>query len=60
MVARLQRCPHCGSWALVRRAQPQDLAAAEARWRGDQPAAVSGEDKARRARHQIDDSRYEN
>ena len=42
MVARLQRCPHCGSWALVRRAQPQDLAAAEARWRGDQPAAASG------------------
>ena len=60
MVARLQRCPHCGSWALVRRAQPKDLAAAEARWRGDQPAAASGEYKARRARHQIDDSRYEN
>src|SRR5690606_332099 len=31
---RLQRCPHCAKWAWVDRAKPAELAAAEARWRG--------------------------
>ncbi len=56
--SRLQRCPHCGKWALVHRAKPEELAAAEARWRGDQPAATD-EAEDERTRRQIDDSRYD-
>lgn len=59
LVGKLQRCPHCGRWSLVRRARPQELAAAEARWRGDAEKPMQPEDKAERARRQIDDSRYE-
>jgi Zn ribbon nucleic-acid-binding protein len=58
VAGRLQRCPRCGKWALVRRARPEDLAAAEARWRGDAGAQETGEGQAERARRQIDDSRY--
>jgi Zn ribbon nucleic-acid-binding protein len=58
VAGRLQRCPRCGKWALVRRARPEDLAAAEARWRGDAGAQETGAGQAERARRQIDDSRY--
>jgi hypothetical protein len=58
VAGRLQRCPRCGKWALVRRARPEDLAAAEARWRGDAGTQETGEGQAERARRQIDDSRY--
>ena len=34
---KLQRCPHCGKWSVVRHASPKALAAAEARWRGETP-----------------------
>lgn len=33
----LERCPHCNKWSWVRKAKPEDLRAAEARWQG--PAA---------------------
>lgn len=59
LVGRLQRCPHCRVWALVRRAQPADLAAAEARWHGTETAPSSRKDAAARSKRQIDDSRYE-
>ena|SRR3990170_3112789 len=58
LVGRLQRCPHCGKWALVRRARPDELAAAEARWRGDAAGQESSDSAGKRAQHQIDDSRY--
>lgn len=56
---KLERCPHCGKWSLVRRAKKEDLAAAEARWAAlDAP----GQNKPRLSREdeQIDASRYEN
>lgn len=58
LVGRLQRCPHCGKWALVRRARPDELSAAEARWRGDAAGQVDAEGAEKRAQRQIDDSRY--
>jgi hypothetical protein len=54
----LERCPHCGKWVWVRKAKKEDLAAAEARWRGDEQV-VTSETKEDRVRHQIDDSRYD-
>jgi hypothetical protein len=57
---KLQRCPHCGKWSVVKRANPEALAAAEARYRGEEPTQVAEETKELRTRRQIDDSRYEN
>jgi hypothetical protein len=51
-----ERCPHCGKWSVVRRAAPEDLLQAEARWRGEEPQATPDDDATRR--RQIDDSRY--
>lgn len=56
---KLDRCPHCGKWVMVRRASPAALAEAEARWAAqDTPSGTaprrSHEDE------QIDNSRYEN
>ncbi|MCL4257771.1 MAG: hypothetical protein KJZ53_04480 [Anaerolineales bacterium] len=56
---KLERCPHCGKWSLVRRASKEALAAAEARWAGED---APGQAKPRISREdeQIDSSRYEN
>lgn len=56
---KLDRCPHCGKWGMVRRAKKDELAEAEARWAaqdapGTVPLRTSREDE------QIDNSRYEN
>ncbi len=56
---KFQRCPHCGKWSVVRRAAPETLAAAEARWRGDDLTQVTTKSSQERTRRQIDDSRYE-
>ncbi len=56
---RLQRCPHCGKWAWVGRAKPAELAAAEARWRGQDQGSARAADIAERSRRQIDDSRFD-
>jgi hypothetical protein len=56
---KIQRCPHCGKWSVVNRANPEALAAAEALYRGDEPAQAGDESREQRTRRQIDDSRYE-
>lgn len=56
---KLQRCPHCGKWSVVRHASTENLAAAEARWRGDEPTQIIEETREQRTRRQIDDSRYD-
>lgn len=53
----LERCPHCGKWVWVRRADQAALAAAEARWFGSEAPAAS--ERRDRLEQQIDESRYE-
>jgi hypothetical protein len=59
-IGKLDRCPYCGRWSLVRRAFPNDLAAAEQAERdrlleSDQQPLVS---EAERLRKDLEDSRY--
>lgn len=54
-----EHCPHCSKWVWVRKANKADLAAAEARWMGNDTIANS-ETKEDRLRRQIDESRYDN
>jgi hypothetical protein len=59
-VGKLDRCPHCGKWSLVRRVLPAMLRQAEEaeKDRGDQPV---GEPEASRERllKDLEDSRYQ-
>jgi hypothetical protein len=57
---KLQRCPHCGKWSVVKRANADDLATAEAKYRGEESTQISSEGEDIRIKRQIDDSRYEN
>lgn len=60
LIGKLERCPHCGKWAIVRRASREALEKAEARWADDEARGgmdlESEEDKLRRM---IEDSRFE-
>jgi len=57
---KLERCPHCGRWAIVPAASSAALQQAEARWRADsQQGELKPESEADRVRDQIDESRYE-
>ena len=60
IVGKLERCPHCGKWAIVSRATAIELEQAEEHYRGhsgevQQPV----EDEVERLRKQIEDTRYE-
>jgi hypothetical protein len=59
----LDRCPHCGRWGLVRRANPAALAAAEAAElemaRPAEGDAVAGVSEEERRRKMLDDSRFD-
>jgi hypothetical protein len=60
VLGKLERCPHCGKWSIVRRATPAELQAAEARLVEDsQQGAFAPEDEADRLRRQIEESRFE-
>ena len=61
VVGKLDRCPHCGKWSIVRRASPAELEAAEAvelemTGEGEQVTGLSEEEKLRR---DLERSRYE-
>lgn len=61
VIGKLDRCPHCGKWNLVRRASSAQLAAAEAAElemvsEGEQAPILSEEQRLRR---DLEDSRYE-
>ena len=61
MIGKLDRCPHCSKWSLVRRATSAQLAAAEAAELeiasdGEQTLTLSDQDRLRR---DLDESRYE-
>jgi len=61
LVGKLERCPHCGKWALVRRATTTELEAAEAGLvvDRDQGRLRPEEDDEERLRRMLDESRFE-
>lgn len=60
LIGKLERCPHCGRWSIVRQASRAELEAAEARLDADaQRGAIEVDDEAARLRREIDDSRFE-
>jgi hypothetical protein len=59
LVGKLQRCPHCGKWAIVRRASPPELEAAEARWSQESTGTIETQSEEERLRGMIDESRFE-
>ena len=60
IVGKLGRCPHCGKWAIVRRATAIELEQAEENYRGLRGDAQKPvEDEVERLRKQIEDTRYE-
>ena len=57
---KLERCPYCGSWSLVRRASLDELHKAEAaELEAETNAAGLPDDSEEELRRQIDDSRYQ-
>ena len=61
LFGRLDRCPHCGKIAVVRRTSKTALQAAEARLAGPDPKIPPHpqESETERLRRQLDDSRFE-
>ena len=60
LLGKLERCPHCGRWSVVRQANRAELEMAEARLDADsQKGAIDVDDAAERLRQEIDDSRFE-
>jgi hypothetical protein len=60
VLGKLERCPHCGKWAIVPAASTSALKQAEARWQADsQQGELKPEGEADRLRDRIDESRYE-
>ncbi len=59
LVGKLQRCPHCGKWAIVAGASPDALAQAEERYRTEGSSDVSLSDQQAEFQQVLHDSRYE-
>ena len=60
IAGKLDKCPHCGKWSLVRRATPAELQAAEARLAADATPTTQDEvSESERLRKLIEESRYE-
>jgi hypothetical protein len=59
-LGKLERCPHCGKWGIVRRASPSELEAAEARMKETSAqGALQAEDETEHLKRLIDESRFE-
>lgn len=57
---KLERCPHCGKWAIVAAASPAALRQAEARWHADsQQGELKPVSEGDHLKELVDDSRYE-
>jgi len=59
LVGKLQRCPHCGKWAIVPRASRIELDAAEERWAKEGTSTVEAPSEEEKRQQMIDDSRFE-
>lgn len=60
LFGKLERCPHCGKWAIVRAATPQELAEAEQRYTADETKLTDdAQIKDENWKKSLDDTRYE-
>lgn len=60
LVGKFERCPHCGKFAIVRRASPDELDEAERRWRQDQEqGALQVDHEKSDLERMIEQSRFE-
>ena len=61
LVGKLGRCPHCGKWAIVRRATAIELEGAEARLQADNEQGRQSveRDDDQKLRRMLDESRFE-
>ena len=61
ILGKWDRCPHCGRWSLVRRASPQELAAAEAAEleMGAESSLSSTLSEEEKLRKSLEDSRFQ-
>ncbi len=60
LVGKLQRCPHCGKWAIVPRASQIALDTAEERWAREGTSSVESPSDDEKMRQRIDESRFDN
>lgn len=59
LVGKLERCPHCGKWAIAPRAAPHDLQAAEERLSSEGEGLISSVSEEEKMRQMIEESRFE-
>jgi len=60
IIGKLERCPHCGKWSIVRGATPQELEAAEKRYsEGETKVELDSNAQARQLKKSLDDTKYE-
>jgi hypothetical protein len=60
LAGKLERCPHCGKWAIVPRATPQALEVAEALLQeGSMESGASSESEDEKLRRMIDESKFD-
>lgn len=60
LAGKLERCPHCGKWAIVTRASAPDLEAAEARLASEGEGTIEVPSDEEKLRKMIDESRFDN
>jgi len=59
LVGKLERCPHCGKWAVVPRATQVELETAESRLAQESSGTIETLSEEEKLRRMIDDSRFE-
>jgi hypothetical protein len=59
LIGKLERCPHCGKWALVPRASSETLQAAETRLAAESHGTIETISEEEKLKQMIDDSRFE-
>jgi len=59
LTGKLDRCPYCGKWSIVRRASPQQLRAAEAAELSQASGQIKGLSEEEKLRKELEQSRFQ-
>lgn len=59
MLGKLERCPHCGKWAIVHRVSSAALEAAQKRYEAENQGTIQVASEEDKIRQMIEDSRFE-